>query len=149
MIINMSGITRKQQRLIQEYIKDLNGYKAAIRAGYSPKTAKKQGHRLLDNPILKAAIDLELAEAKARNEITKDYLTLLLKEVAEDKQNARNSDRINAIVTLAKMHGHLVDARADNSVQTVIIKQIGLGAAEPEPIPTLELQKPPILGITQ
>lgn len=44
------GLTLKQQRFVHEYLKDQNGTQAAIRTGYSEKTAKQQGSRLLTDP---------------------------------------------------------------------------------------------------
>ena len=52
----MSGITPKQQRFVTEYLIDLNATQAAIRAGYSRKTAQQQGSRLLTNVVVKRAI---------------------------------------------------------------------------------------------
>lgn len=49
-------MTPKQQRFIEEYGIDLNATQAAIRAGYSPKTASSQGERLLRNDEVKLAI---------------------------------------------------------------------------------------------
>lgn len=42
-------LNEKQKRFCEEYIKDLNGKQAAIRAGYSNKTANEQASRLLTN----------------------------------------------------------------------------------------------------
>lgn len=44
-----AGASDKQKLFAAEYLKDLNATQAAIRAGYSPKTAKAQGSRLLTN----------------------------------------------------------------------------------------------------
>ena len=49
-------MTPKQKRFCQEYLVDLNGTQAAIRAGYSKKTAEVQGSRLLTNVKVQAAI---------------------------------------------------------------------------------------------
>jgi phage terminase small subunit len=43
------GLTPKQQRFVAEYLVDLNGKQAAIRTGYSAKTAEQQASRLLSN----------------------------------------------------------------------------------------------------
>ena len=40
-------LTEKQQRFVEEYLIDLNATQAAIRAGYSAKTADQQGSRML------------------------------------------------------------------------------------------------------
>ena len=52
----------KQQRFADEYLIDLNGFQAAIRAGYSEKGANMQSNRLLKNPEVRAYIDARLAE---------------------------------------------------------------------------------------
>ena len=46
-IKSMEKLTLKQQRFCEEYLLDLNGAQAAIRAGYKPKAAKEQASRLL------------------------------------------------------------------------------------------------------
>ena len=52
----MSKLTLRQQRFVEEYLVDLNATQAAIRAGYSPKTARQQGHENLTKPYIEAAI---------------------------------------------------------------------------------------------
>ncbi|MBB3928788.1 phage terminase small subunit [Sphingobium jiangsuense] len=60
-------MTPKQQRFVEEYLIDLNATQAAIRAGYSAKTASSQGERLLRNADIQKAV----TEAKqARSEKT-------------------------------------------------------------------------------
>jgi len=46
------SLTLKQPRFVAEYLKDLNATQAAIRAGYSRKTAEVQGSRLLRNALV-------------------------------------------------------------------------------------------------
>jgi len=46
----------KHARFIAEYLIDLNGRQAAIRAGYSPKTAEVQASQLLSKPNIRAAV---------------------------------------------------------------------------------------------
>ena len=50
-------LSPKQERFCQEYMKDLNGTQAAIRTGYSKKTAHPQAGRLLSKVIIKKRID--------------------------------------------------------------------------------------------
>lgn len=50
----------KQKRFAEEYLIDLNATQAAIRAGYSPKTAQVQGARLLSNVMVSAYIREQL-----------------------------------------------------------------------------------------
>lgn len=51
-----SKLTPKQERFVQEYLMDVNTTQAAIRAGYSKKTAQKQSSRLLSNVMVSKAI---------------------------------------------------------------------------------------------
>lgn len=55
------ALTPKQRAFVNEYLVDRNGTQAAIRAGYSQKTANEQASRLLANVNVKAAV-LEASE---------------------------------------------------------------------------------------
>jgi len=75
----MAGLTDKQQRFVEEYPVDLNATQAAIRAGYSKKTAAEIGCENLIKPKIAEAI-AEARKAQAdRTEITAD---MVLKELA-------------------------------------------------------------------
>ena len=52
----MKKLTPKQERFVAEYLIDLNATQAAIRAGYSKKTAKQMGTENLAKPVIAAAI---------------------------------------------------------------------------------------------
>jgi len=52
----------KQKVFIQEYVKDFNATQAALRAGYSPKTARSIGHENLTKPDIAAAIKARIDE---------------------------------------------------------------------------------------
>lgn len=67
-----------QERFIEEYLIDLNATQAAIRAGYSPKTANEQGARLLANASVRHKIDALKQARSERTEITAD---VVLKEL--------------------------------------------------------------------
>nr|DAK82660.1 MAG TPA: Terminase small subunit [Caudoviricetes sp.]DAU05445.1 MAG TPA: Terminase small subunit [Caudoviricetes sp.] len=53
---------KRHEKFCHEYIKDMNATQAAIRTGYSEKTAKMQGSRLMTNDDIKARV-AELREA--------------------------------------------------------------------------------------
>ena len=55
-------MTRRQQKFCDEYLISGNATDAAIKAGYSPKTAKQTGSENLAKPDLKAYIEAELAK---------------------------------------------------------------------------------------
>lgn len=59
-------LTKKQEMFVEEYIIDLNATQAAIRAGYSKKTARQIGEQNLSKLDIRKAIDERLAEKKER-----------------------------------------------------------------------------------
>lgn len=65
-------LTPKQTRFIEEYLLDLNATQAAIRAGYSLKTAYRIGATLVQKSSVKKAIQAGMAERSRRTEITAD-----------------------------------------------------------------------------
>lgn len=78
----VARLTRKQQRFIDEYLVDLNATQAAIRAGYSPHTAKEIGSENLSKPHIRARIDQTLAERSRRTGINADRVLMELARIA-------------------------------------------------------------------
>ena len=76
----MSTFTNKQEMFIKEYLIDLNATQAAIRAGYSEKTASQQGERLLRNVQVSAAIQEAMNKRSNKLEITAERV---LQEIAK------------------------------------------------------------------
>lgn len=74
------SLTPKQQCFVEEYLVDLNATQAAIRAGYSVRTANEQGARLLVNVSVAAAIREAQKKRSERTEITQD---MVLQELAK------------------------------------------------------------------
>lgn len=66
------SLTEKQARFVEEYLVSLNASQAALRSGYSAKTAYSQGQRLLKNAEVQARIEEAQREAAKRLEITKE-----------------------------------------------------------------------------
>lgn len=77
----MPILTPKQQRFVENYLLDLNATQAAIRAGFSERTANQQGPRLLEHPGVQAAIDA--AKIKRSAETETDAAWVLRRLVAE------------------------------------------------------------------
>jgi len=75
------ALTAKQQRFVAEYLIDLNATQAAIRAGYSEKTAAEQASRLLTNVKVAEAIQAAMKARSERTEINADWV---LKRLARD-----------------------------------------------------------------
>lgn len=67
-------LSAKQQLFILEFLVDKNATQAAIRAGYSVRTARKIATENLSKPVIKAAIDAEIEKQKARITFTADQV---------------------------------------------------------------------------
>ena len=75
-------MTKKQKRFIEEYLIDLNATQAAIRAGYSPDTAKSIGSENLTKPDIKAQIAKAMAERSRRTGVNADRVVMELAKIA-------------------------------------------------------------------
>lgn len=73
-------INARQARFVTEYLIDLNATKAAVRAGYSEKSAEKIGSRLLGNPGVSAALSEKQGQRLKRRDITAERV---LDEIAK------------------------------------------------------------------
>lgn len=78
----MAKLTEKQQRFVDEYLIDLNATQAAIRAGYSVKTAQEQSARLLSKVMVQQAISEAMAERSRRTGINQDRILIELARIA-------------------------------------------------------------------
>ena len=72
-------LTARERLFVREYLVDLNATRAAIRAGYSPRMAPHNAHRVFNRPRVAAAIEAAMAERAARLEITAERV---LRELA-------------------------------------------------------------------
>lgn len=84
----MAKLTAKQQRFIEEYLVDLNATQAAIRAGYSKKTARSVGAENLTKPDIQKAIQKRLSEKEkalmaTQDEVLKTLTRILRREAPE------------------------------------------------------------------
>ena len=134
----MSNLNDRQKRFVDEYIIDMNATQAAIRAGYSERTARSQGQRLLTNVDIKKMLKERMDEKEkdliaTQDEILKtltrqsrreekDYQVVVLKDrsvidgVVEETERVevvevptRNSDSIKATELLGKRYGMWTD----------------------------------------
>ncbi|HBL1432157.1 terminase small subunit [Enterococcus faecalis] len=132
-------MTEKQKRFCDFYIETGNATQAAIKAGYSEKTARKTGSENLTKPDIKQYIDERLAELK--NERTADaqevleYLTAVMRGeykeatligVGEGAQavvdiDVGAKDRLKAAELLGKRHALFTD-KVDLQTGDIVIK---------------------------
>ena len=109
------ALTQRQSRFVAEYLIDLNGTQAAIRAGYSAKTANEQASRLLANVNIQAAIQEAMKARQERTELTAqsvidDIQAIKLdamKEIADNNGNMRMSDRTAALKATELIGKHI------------------------------------------
>lgn len=105
------ALTPKQQRFVEEYLIDLNATQAAIRAGYSEKTAYAVGHENLKKPEIAKALSAARGERSQRTEITADYvLSTILETVERCKQAVPVTDKTGKQVVVETEDGELVPA---------------------------------------
>lgn len=83
------ALTPKQQRFCEEYLIDLNATQAAIRAGYSEKTAEWIGPQLLTKTHVAAAISARMKSRQERTEITQDFVLRTIKDTVDRCRQAK------------------------------------------------------------
>lgn len=98
-------LTPKQQRFVAEYLKDLNATQAAIRAGYSAKTAEQQGYQLLQKTSVAEAVAEGQRQHTHEAGVTAQKVIGELSNIAFALAEERTSDRLKALELLGK---HLV-----------------------------------------
>lgn len=78
----MAGLTAKQRTFVDEYLVDMNATQAALRAGYSAKSAHRTGAENMQKPGIVAAIEARMAERQQRTEVTADRVVRELSRMA-------------------------------------------------------------------
>ena len=84
----VAALTAKQQRFCDEYLIDLNATQAAIRAGYSKKTARVIGQENLTKPAIRDYIEKRMAEKEKaliadQDEVMKYLTSVMRRELTE------------------------------------------------------------------
>ena len=139
-------MTDKQKRFAEEYLIDLNATQAAVRAGYSEKTAYSIGNENLSKPEIKAYIDEKLAEMKSERladakEVLEFFTSVMRGEIKEetlrfvgdgvqriDEIASSTRERCNAAERLGKYYSLFTDKmRIAGNTQVVILDDIPEG----------------------
>ncbi len=107
----MTGkLSPKQERFVAEYLKDQNATQAAIRAGYSKKTAAQQGSRLLMNVEVSKAVGKRQQRVAKKAEITVESLAAEYEEARRlAKKEGQASAMVAATTGKGKLSGLLVE----------------------------------------
>lgn len=102
------GLTKKQEKFIAEYLKDLNASRAAVSAGYSKKGASVTGSQLLANPKIAPILAEKFGKTIKKLDISSEDVLIGLKNLAFfDARKLYNEDG-----TLKLMHELDFDTQA-------------------------------------
>lgn len=115
-------LTPKQERFVSEYLIDLNATQAAIRAGYSPRSAEVEGHRLLRNAKVAQLISANARRHAAKADVSaQDVINGLYLEATREGEGASHGARVQAWGLLGKYHKLFVDRiEADVSADVTV-----------------------------
>lgn len=115
-------LTDKQQRFVSEYLVDLNATQAAIRAGYSAKTANREGSRLLSKVDVADAIAAKAADKAAALDLSAErVLRGLFEEATRHGEGASHAARVSAWGLLGKYHSLFTDKIEANVTADVTV----------------------------
>ncbi|MCW1913712.1 terminase small subunit [Luteolibacter sp. GHJ8] len=97
------GLSPKQRAFCREYLVDLNATRAAIRAGYSERTAGAIGEENLKKPEIATEVQRLMAEREKRTEVTADAVLKELASMAFYDPAAIGSAEIRGPEDIAKL----------------------------------------------
>ena len=97
----MDKLTQRQEMFCREYLVDLNGTQAAIRAGYSPKTANEQATRLLANVSVRSHVQKLMGDRVERVARSADDVLRDLHKIKEvNMRETDDGEMINSAAAL-------------------------------------------------
>ena len=117
------ALTARRELFVQEYLKDLKPKDAAIRAGYSPKTAAQQAFKLLHVPTVVALIEAAQTKLRAKNDATVERVVEELRRLAFSDLGAF----FDANGNLRSLHDLTEDERAALASVKVVTRPVAGG----------------------
>ena len=120
-IAGIGPLTPKKERFCEEYLVDFNGTRAAIRSGYSRKTARSQAQRLLTN------VDVQKRLGELRNRLSKVTgvtVESVMKAVAEAARMAKRKGNLVAWLKALEMQAKHVGAFEKDNIQRAFVLHI-------------------------
>lgn len=100
-------ITRRKETVINYIMQGKTPTESCRLAGYSEKYAHQQAYRLMKDEEFSRALNVERERCTQRNRVTRELISKRLNELAQSAP--RHSDRINANVSLAKLHNYMTE----------------------------------------
>ncbi|MCK3657234.1 terminase [Pasteurellaceae bacterium Pebbles2] len=124
-------LTDKQKRFVEEYLVDLNATQAAIRAGYSEKTAQEQSSRLLSNVMVQAAIEQARSERSKRTKITQDdvlngLLDIISMSTGQKKVIETELSKVDGSIVPVDIEKVCFEPHAANKALELLGKHLGM-----------------------
>lgn len=121
------SINEKQQRFCDEYLIDLNGTQAAIRAGYSEKTARQMGSENLSKPDIIEYLNSKRAEIAEKAELSQEWVLRRLKEISDRCMTAEPVMKFDYEEKQLKETGeYTFDSSGANKATELIGKHLGM-----------------------
>ncbi|MDF1829972.1 terminase small subunit [Cycloclasticus pugetii] len=113
------SLTPKQIRFVDEYLVDFNASRAAVAAGFSSKSAKVQGSRLLTNVNVRRLVERHQEATSKRLRITRDDVIKGLVVAAEQARlNKDPTSMIAAMSEVSKMMGFYASKPREKTAET-------------------------------
>lgn len=120
-------LTIKRELFIREYLIDFNATQAAIRAGYSKKSAGATGHEILKNPEVLARVKAAQAERVQRLCINADWVVLKLVQVVDKAMQAVPVEKWDAhIKEMVETGEYVFDSKGANNALQMLGKHVGM-----------------------
>jgi len=128
-------LPERRKRFVDEYLKDLNGTQAYLRAGYKSKNPDVDCQKLLGNARVQAHIQKRKADRERRTEITQDQVVAELAKVAfvdikdflrygtEKTDTGEVDDEGNPVYE----YRQIVEAKPSEQVDGAIVSEVTLG----------------------
>lgn len=127
-------LTDKQEKFVQEFLIDLNGKQAAIRAGYSEKTAENQASRLLSNDKVADRVSELKGKMAKKLEVTREMIVERLNkrsQLVQELQDLASKDKLTNDEQSKLIRLQMVIKTSDANKSDEILNKM-LGFNEPD-----------------
>lgn len=111
----MPKLTEKQKRFCEEYLIDLNATQAAVRAGYSPKTASRIAVELLNKTHVSQYLAKLMQVRSESTKITSEQVVKELEKIAFSDTEITGKEKMKALELLGKHLGMFQNQNSDES----------------------------------
>ena len=114
-------LTAKKSLFVQEYLIDVNATQAAIRAGYTERSAQQIGAENMLKPVLANAIQNAMDKRNERLEITQDSV---LKNIESLRVKAEKENQLSVAARCLELQGKHLRMFVDDSRQGAVVQVV-------------------------